>query len=380
MFMAAFEASDAESAANLNSIAGRRQKRIKSVLPVKIWGLDADGQALNQPAHTLDVTPHGARIGGVTRRLKTNDVIGIARGATKTRCRVAWIVQNQKTRLWEIGIELLEPEKNLWNVNLPPAEADTIKNPVRKTTELPPQDAAASTSITSAPEAQEPAAGVVPPAEFAVVEVRADSEAAGDHAGDASAPGNRDAESPGTGVEEQPQPKAAHPCFDVAGEIPVEAQHTVAIHKSPAASGETAGGYNIGLTELSEIIAREFTNVRETLTRELSDMRAMVEMRLSALEISFQRHTDSVTAQMQAERSERIEANNKVTAALRDTSESLGQQIAELEDKTTSEDEMVRDNLGEIWVQLQDDMQCMREEFTALMDKQVDAPPVETVN
>jgi len=101
----------------------RRQERIRSVLPLKIWGQDATGKPFNQPAFTMDVTPNGARIGGVKQELKVGDVIQVARGATKTKCRVTWTAKHANG-LNEVGIELLEPQKNIWAVALPKAQPD----------------------------------------------------------------------------------------------------------------------------------------------------------------------------------------------------------------------------------------------------------------
>ena len=42
----------------------RRQKRIKMVLPVRISGKDSANKPINELAHTLDITPNGARLGG----------------------------------------------------------------------------------------------------------------------------------------------------------------------------------------------------------------------------------------------------------------------------------------------------------------------------
>src|SRR5436309_3317838 len=55
------------------SIGKRRHKRIKMVLPVKVSGCDAANNLISELAHTLDITPDGARLGAIRHPLKTGD-------------------------------------------------------------------------------------------------------------------------------------------------------------------------------------------------------------------------------------------------------------------------------------------------------------------
>ena len=49
---------------------GRRtQKRTKTALAVRIFGLDKAGKPFSELGHTLDITSSGARLGGVSREL-----------------------------------------------------------------------------------------------------------------------------------------------------------------------------------------------------------------------------------------------------------------------------------------------------------------------
>ena len=43
----------------------RRHRRIKMVLPVRISGKDSANKPINELAHTLDITPNGARLGAI---------------------------------------------------------------------------------------------------------------------------------------------------------------------------------------------------------------------------------------------------------------------------------------------------------------------------
>jgi hypothetical protein len=120
-----------------NSNPLRKQKRLKSVLPLKIYGLDVAGNAFFQTAYTLDITPLGARIAGVEPLLNVADIIGIARGNYKARYRVAWVSEKMADGKYQVGVELQEQGKNVWGHELP-VEADQVtagKGPERRVKE-----------------------------------------------------------------------------------------------------------------------------------------------------------------------------------------------------------------------------------------------------
>lgn len=102
----------------------RTRKRIKMVLPIRVWGTDASGKPFVSLAHTLDVTPGGARIGGFTTPVTQGERIGITRGMKKAHFRVCWIGVEGTPNANQIGVQLLEVEKDIWGLRLPEAEPD----------------------------------------------------------------------------------------------------------------------------------------------------------------------------------------------------------------------------------------------------------------
>ncbi len=48
----------------------RREQRIRMVLPLRVSPRDASDAQFEELAHTLDVTPHGARLGAIRHQLK----------------------------------------------------------------------------------------------------------------------------------------------------------------------------------------------------------------------------------------------------------------------------------------------------------------------
>ena len=92
----------------------RKSSRRIMVLPVKV-AVDK----VTHFAHTIDITPSGARLGTLRTQLQPGMIITLRRGLKKAEFRVQWIRQLSPTEL-QAGIESLEPQKqhNFWGVNL----------------------------------------------------------------------------------------------------------------------------------------------------------------------------------------------------------------------------------------------------------------------
>lgn len=44
----------------------RRETRVRTVIPVRVFGMDSNGKPFTALAHTLDITNRGTRIAGLT--------------------------------------------------------------------------------------------------------------------------------------------------------------------------------------------------------------------------------------------------------------------------------------------------------------------------
>ena len=69
----------------------RKNSRTKMVLPLRVWGTDANGNPFVQLAHTLDVSAHGARLAGFRAALSAGDIVGVQYRLQKSQFRVAWV-------------------------------------------------------------------------------------------------------------------------------------------------------------------------------------------------------------------------------------------------------------------------------------------------
>ena len=94
-------------------IGKRRSKRIKSVLPVRLW---IAGSKDSHLAHTLDVSNHGVQLGGYRGEMEVGDEIVIQYRHMQARFRVTWIVAREGSSEKQIGAECLEPGKQIWGV------------------------------------------------------------------------------------------------------------------------------------------------------------------------------------------------------------------------------------------------------------------------
>lgn len=94
----------------------RRKDRTKAVLPVKVKGKDSTGATFEELAHTLDVTAAGARLGSIRRELNVLDEITVFYRQRKMQFRVVWVKKLQGTTEFQIGLQALTQEKEVWGL------------------------------------------------------------------------------------------------------------------------------------------------------------------------------------------------------------------------------------------------------------------------
>jgi len=89
------------------------------VLPLRVWPDDENGQnAEPQLAHTVDISPVGARLGGLRNPLQTGQTIMLQRGQNRAKFRVVWTRQLGPAES-QAGIEAAAFEGRVWGVDLP---------------------------------------------------------------------------------------------------------------------------------------------------------------------------------------------------------------------------------------------------------------------
>jgi hypothetical protein len=97
----------------------RRQRRTKMVAPLRFRIIGKSGNQETYLAHTLDASDHGVRLAGFRCDLKAGDVIELQYRHTRARFRVVWIATPEGLREQHLGAECVEPEKDMWGVEIP---------------------------------------------------------------------------------------------------------------------------------------------------------------------------------------------------------------------------------------------------------------------
>jgi hypothetical protein len=100
----------------------RGNARRKMVLPVKVS--IGDGAGL---AYTMDITSHGARLGGVQVTFEAGQTVSLTRNGRKANFRVVWIRQVSPKEI-HAGIEAMQPVDNFWGVDLTDREQAAKKD------------------------------------------------------------------------------------------------------------------------------------------------------------------------------------------------------------------------------------------------------------
>ncbi len=98
----------------------RRQDRRKAVLAVRVRGKDAAGTWFDELAHTLDVTPSGARLGSIRHQLRVRDEVTVLHRQRKMEFRVVWTKKLDGVAEYQVGLQAIAHDHDAWGLN--PAE------------------------------------------------------------------------------------------------------------------------------------------------------------------------------------------------------------------------------------------------------------------
>lgn len=96
----------------------RRQDRMQAVLPVRVRGTDSSGLSFEGLAHTLDLTPTGARLGAVRHELKVLDSLTIFYHQRRMEFTVVWTKLIDGKGEYQVGLRAFAQEKESWGMSL----------------------------------------------------------------------------------------------------------------------------------------------------------------------------------------------------------------------------------------------------------------------
>jgi len=90
------------------------EPRLDVELPIRIFGMSAEGRPFLQKVRARNISHHGAKLAGLETRLKPGEVIGVQFGDKKARCKVIWVVDAGQSQKIEVGVSLLEGQPCPW--------------------------------------------------------------------------------------------------------------------------------------------------------------------------------------------------------------------------------------------------------------------------
>lgn len=92
----------------------RPESRVPADIPVRIWGMDADGKPFFQSALAGSLSNEGAQLTNLHHCLKIGDIIGIQYAEKKARFKVIWSNPSSAPRKNKAGVQILPEQTIPW--------------------------------------------------------------------------------------------------------------------------------------------------------------------------------------------------------------------------------------------------------------------------
>ena len=105
------------------------EPRVTVDLPVRAWGMSAEGRPFSQHARAQNISSDGALLNGIECELKVGDVIGVQCEEKKVRCTVAWVMNTGAIKKNQVGVKLLADQECPWKAYLPIEGAQVVVPP-----------------------------------------------------------------------------------------------------------------------------------------------------------------------------------------------------------------------------------------------------------
>jgi hypothetical protein len=95
----------------------RRDSRVDTALPVRIWGVDTYCRPFMQVASVRNISSLGAVLQNVRAHIKPGEILDVQYEGVKAQFRVVWTGRPGTIEAGELGLERLPEEPYLWNVD-----------------------------------------------------------------------------------------------------------------------------------------------------------------------------------------------------------------------------------------------------------------------
>lgn len=92
----------------------RPESRVAADIPVRVWGMDAEGKPFFQSGLANNLSSEGAQLTHLHHCLKVGDMIGIQYGDKKARFKVIWSTPSVAPRKNKAGVAILPGQLSPW--------------------------------------------------------------------------------------------------------------------------------------------------------------------------------------------------------------------------------------------------------------------------
>src|SRR2546427_9597352 len=96
----------------------RRNARVAAFIPVRLWGMDANSLPFTQMATVKNISSSGVEIHGLMRQVLPGELLDVQLGEDRAQYRVVWAGRMGSRKEGEIGLESIEAEPFIWNLDL----------------------------------------------------------------------------------------------------------------------------------------------------------------------------------------------------------------------------------------------------------------------
>lgn len=111
----------------------RPESRLSADIPVRVWGMDADGRPFFQSATASNLSSEGAQLSRVHHALREGEIIGIQYAERKARFKVIWVKEQGMPDRVEAGVKIMAGQIAPWGDLT--QENQAAAKPVRSTDE-----------------------------------------------------------------------------------------------------------------------------------------------------------------------------------------------------------------------------------------------------
>ena len=108
-----------------------KEPRLSAILPIRMYGVDADGTPFDCATATLNVSRGGALLGRLEVPLRVGDIFTLQKGVVRGKFRVQWLGGKNSGRHGQAGLQCLEPAKNVFGIQNFNPPSGTVQNPRR---------------------------------------------------------------------------------------------------------------------------------------------------------------------------------------------------------------------------------------------------------